>query len=228
MTSIFKNEYFHITFNKKRGYNINYQSRFDFIIPYFIYHKLVVHNKSLENGYFNVCLKNVSITTLKKYITTNNEQLSYVDVNNLIINIGTQIRNIERDNMTVPFIEPNDIVVINDGSVSYFVYLGVNIIPIETINDVNNIVIRKPYKKSLFFSPEMLKITTLPTTILNNSWIYSIGILSIYCIIKNKNIERKNKNELLYSIRDIEDTKLYHCIDRCITKDPTKRLYLYV
>jgi hypothetical protein len=222
MTSIFKNEYFNITKDTNNVFTIEYHTKLDFMIPYSLYQEETIDNKTLINKkYFHMKISRSDIITMETYMKNKMGQLSYIDCNNLIIQIGNQIKEIERNGLTVPFIEPKDIVIINN----YFIYLGDNIVPIKTDN---SITIVKPYQKNMFFSPEMLNIKKLPETISNKNWIYSLGMLCIYALSKNKKINNKNRDELLSLIQDIEATKLYFCIERCIENKYTKRHYYFI
>lgn len=221
-STIFKNDFFHITQEPRDIYNIRYHRKLDFMVPYSLYKEERIDGKNLiEDKYFDLKISNIPIMTLKDYLNVKEGQLSYNDINNLLVQVGNQILTIERNNMTVPFIDPNDIIVINN----YFIYLGVNIIPIEEDNDI---MIVKPYKKSIFFSPELLSITTLPNNVSRKSWIYSLGILCIFCLSKDKRLMGKNKDDLMEKIKDIESTKVYFCIERCINPDTNNRYYYYI
>jgi len=220
--TIFRNDFFHITVDKRGIYNIRYNTKLDFMIPTSLYQEERIDGKTLhDKKYFNLKLSNIPIMTLGQYLNSKEGQLSYIDINNLIIQVGNQISEIERNNITVPFIEPVDIIVINN----YFLYLGVNVI---TIKDNTSVIISKPYTKNIFFSPEMISINSLPSNVSKKSWIYSLGMICIFCLSKDKRLNGKNNEELMGAIKDIESTKLYFCIERCINSNPNKRFYYYI
>ena len=162
--TIFRNDFFHITVDKRGIYNIRYNTKLDFMIPTSLYQEERIDGKTLhDKKYFDLKLSNIPIMTLGQYLNSKEGQLSYIDINNLIIQVGNQISEIERNNITVPFIEPVDIIVINN----YFLYLGVNVI---TIKDNTSVIISKPYTKNIFFSPEMIAINSLPSNVSKKSW----------------------------------------------------------
>lgn len=223
MSFILKNDYFHIQKNRRK-ISFIYHKKLDNIIPSSLQQSGLVHEKREKDGkYFEIEFNNIDCVSYEEYLMSRDGQLSYIDIYNMIQQIGDQLQGIEKHGLSVPFIGPKDIMVFDK---RYFIYLGTNLLPIE--RDGISLLIKKAYKKTIFFSPEMLAIQSLPNTVTKKSWIYSLGLLCIYSLSNDKSISGKSKVELMTSIDDIEITKVYFCIERCIEPDVSNRYYYFI
>lgn len=227
--NIFKNTFFSVT-KENEIYHIEYHKSVDLIIPKMLYDLDLISRKiSKQDDNMELLLNEeiITIIPLEEQLRVKGGQLSYIEVQNFIIQIGKQIEEIERKGFSVPFINLNDIIVLND---NIFIYLGVEILEIINYEEEKKIEmnITKPYRMNYLFSPELQQMSRLPYKITNKSWHYSLGMIGIFLLSKNKRLERKNHKELMYEIIDIEDTKLYFCIKRCIEPNPENRYYYYI
>lgn len=227
MTTIFKNEILEIQKGKEKNYIFFYDVEYQFLISSLQLDKFKTNDKkrdkkqNKENK--NYVSYNVeSIQTINQYIERKDGILRYSDTLNLFVTLGSQLVNLDRNGYVYPFLDLNNILVLND---SLFIYVnGENIVKKERNN---TITISKPYKKNFLFSPELYQITELPSVVPSNSWIYSLGSLCVYCLTGKKERERK-KDGYKMIIDMIQDTKLYFSILRCIERNPMERLYLYI
>jgi len=224
--NIFQNTFFTVT-KENDIYHIKYHKSVDMIIPKMLYDLDFITRKiSKQDDIMELLLNNeiITVVPLEEQLRSKGGQLSYIEVQNFMIQIGKQIEEIERKGFSIPFININDIIVLND---NIFLYLGVELLPI-VMEENNNMNITKPYRMNYFFSPELQQMSRLPYKISNKTWYYSLGMIGIFLLSKNKRLERKNHKELMYEIIDIEDTKLYFCIKRCIEPNPENRYYYYI
>jgi hypothetical protein len=223
MSSIFQNQFFHI---KTHGSHpvLTYHKKLDYAIPISLKESGIVVEKREKDGKFiEIEFHEVDCISFEKYMKSKKGQLSYIDIFNLLQQVGEQINTIQENKLSIPFIEPSDIMVLDR---KYFIYLGINFLPIE--QDGISLLIKKAYKKSLFFSPELLSISALPNQITIKIWIYSLGLLCIYGLSADKKIAGKSHIELMSMIDDIEITKVYFCIQRCIEQNYHNRYYYFI
>jgi len=164
-------------------------------------------------------IKADNILTLKDLLKKYKNKLPYELCMELLYNIGNQLQTLERFYLGVPFIDLDDIVVVNE---SIFLFLNSSkILDIKS----NKLDIVEPIKKTSFFSPELLEIRKLPSKISYTSSFYSLGSLIIYCFYNrfldiNVSIEDQ--------IRSLSTTKLYWSLLRLLEVDPSKRNYLII
>ena len=168
--------------------------------------------------------------------------LSYRHLKQLFTQILYQLQSLEEDGYCNLFLDTNDIVRIETfdetqkggtGGDIYFLYLNTHhFLPIKD----KFIKITKPFdKNNFFFSPEMKNIKSIPSKININSQIYSLALLVTSCCkLSNKytNINFK-KLDLQYDkfshyLSNIENTKLYWALLRCLVDNPKDRVSLYI
>jgi hypothetical protein len=180
------------------------------------------------------------VNKLSKYIEKKHNRLQYNESFNLLQNVGNQLLYIEKNNITKPYLDIDDIVVCEEcGEDSETLFILLNFEETITIIKPHNIIIDKPYRKTKYFSPELLKINTLPDKIHKNSWIFSLGSLVVNCLnneettrleILLSNIDNKREfvESYLNKINSIERTKLYHSLLRCLKYEPENRKFLII
>ena len=171
-----------------------------------------------------------SIQTLKELLREKNNKLSYRHQLLLFLHIGEQIKSLINDKMALMEINIEDITVVHmdkDKYKSKFILSNTNSI-VSLVK--NQIELYKPYnKKNLFISPELYYNDKLPYYISPQFIYYSLGLFIVYCNIPYKNtVDMYNIDMLKKHIENIEDTKLYWAILRCLEKNIKDRHYLYI
>jgi hypothetical protein len=162
-----------------------------------------------------------SIETLVNFHERNLKLLSYLNVLNMMLQIGEQIKNMEENNVTVPYIDINNIIVIDENK---YILLDSELIEIRE----NKIQIVKPYKKGFLFSDELHNIVSLPSSMYSNNWIYSLGLTAIYLLTGETKLQDKDRRHYEILIENIIYTKLYFMIMRCLEKNHSERIYIYI
>ena len=192
-----------------------------------------------KNEYFTV--KASKVESLKELLKRK-KTLSYRHLKQLFTQILYQLQSLEEDGYCNLFLDTNDIVRIETfdetqkggtGGDIYFLYLNTqHFLPIKD----KFVKITKPFDKNdFFFSPEMKNIKSIPSKININSQIYSLALLVTSCCkLSNKytNINFK-KLDLQYDkfshyLSNIENTKLYWALLRCLVDNPKDRVSLYI
>jgi hypothetical protein len=166
------------------------------------------------------------------------ETLSYRHLTQLFLNVGKQLKGLEEDNYCNLFLKMDDIVRVEldtttqkggSGGDIFFLYLNTeNFTPIK--NKITKIL--KPFNKNeKNISPEMKKINSFPTEIHLNSQYYSLSLLVCFCGSWSKKKPSKINYSLDYFreyLSNIDNTKLYWSLLRCLENNPRDRVYLYI
>ena len=87
--------------------------------------------------------------------------------------------------------------------------------------------ITSPLKKDKFFSPEMKSIQSLPAYISVHSAYYSLGSLISY-LLTDKFPPTDSCEAYKNHLSDIEDSKLYWALLRCLQVNPVNRYLLFI
>jgi|TARA_Y100000588_G_C14027210_1_gene827006 hypothetical protein len=178
------------------------------------------------------------VKTLKEFLK--DKKMTYEQAFLLFYDIGNQLEDLEKNNITIPFFSIEDIIVINSKK-----FLFVNEDKILKIKD-GQIKISEPYDDNGFFSPEMKNITELPINITYKSGLFSLAFLTASLLNKgkvtkkeqekgfywktqappNENREDLSKQILLLDL--IYNTKLYWALERCLRLKPENRYYYFI
>ena len=108
-----------------------------------------------------------------------------------IKSIYNQTQFLSERNLGISFIDISDIMVINNHS---FYFCNSN--KLFGIH-ANKIKINEVYdKNNCFLPPEFIQNDTLPFSTLYSSFFYSLGILTLYCLLKTNKCDIKSINQL--------------------------------
>ena len=207
--------------------------------------KIPLYNASPSHSTTEIELNASSVMPLQTFLNKASSQkgVGYDAILHFIGNIGNQLTFLKKKGYAVPFISLEDIIVI-DGIIFAFV----NDDKVFRIEDVDgdeddgdnrnfqNIIIDFPIKfnKKNSFIPPMIKKyfgsgddkgKKLPI-IIHHSWgFYSLAQLCIFIFLKKR----------INDVTDYEDvagvfiyTPLYWCLKRCLDKNNSKRILLYI
>lgn len=164
-------------------------------------------------------IKADSVTTLKELLKKHKNKLPYELCMELLYNIGNQIQTLERFYLGIPYIDLDDIIVVNEKT---FLFLNNDkLIDIKS----QQIEIDQPIKKSMFFSPELQQIKKIPANISYKSSFYSLGSLIVFCYYYR---ELDMNSEISLQIKSLYTSKLYWSLLRLLEKDTSKRHYLII
>lgn len=166
------------------------------------------------------------------------ETLSYRHLSQLFLNVGKQLEGLEKDNYCNLFLKMEDIVRVEveektqkggSGGDIFFLYLNTeNFTPIKE----KKTKILKPFNKTgKNISPEMKLVKSFPTEIHLNSQFYSLSLLVCHCGEWNKKKPLKINYSIDYFreyLSNIDNTKLYWALLRCLENNPNDRVYLYI
>ena len=95
----------------------------------------------------------------------------------------------------------------------------------------DNFLFIEPLSQPYFSSPEIIKLTILPTEINNKCSYYSLGVLVIFCLLNNYLLvsnELKTPEEIENIIKPIFNTKIYWFLKRCLEPNLEKRVLMLI
>ena len=235
MTKIFKNSFIRIE-NKNKDFSLKILKKhvksysiIQFLLKFnIIFLDTNLSKSDISDDYFFYKF-NKDITNIETYSSLLKKRINlfkYNDTLELFISIIKQFEFYKNDlQKSFLYINPSELLVLhfNDNK-KFFINLTENLYDISNDNilisnpkHINNKIIKK------YFNPEIKSIKSLPATINYNSWIFSFGILLIYSLAHNL-----SSSNLMENISDINGTKLYFAIQRCLNIDPNKRVLLFV
>jgi hypothetical protein len=176
--------------------------------------------------------------SLEKFIEKK-KRVNYDTACSFFSSAKNQLQNLEKYNLTIPFFEMNDFIVIDSSIIIY-----INNEKILPITD-EQIIIDVPYKKSQFFSPELNKLDSLPCKISSKSAIFSLAALIAFLLTNEKPNKEIIENGFFWRIPTppnektnignpallldlIYNTKLYWALERCLMIRPEQRYCLFI
>lgn len=191
-------------------------------------YKSLIKTNILNNSFIDelddcICFTAEKVEPLKDFLfkENNNAKLTNIQSIQLLKTITRQIKYLEGINYTFYGFNIDDILVINESK--YIIVSSKHILPIQD----NKIIFYYPFNIPYFSSPEIVKLTNLPSKIDYRSCYYSLGALLIFCIL-NKNLLVCSDKELDEFLEPIYDTNIYWFLKRCLHRDVTKRVLLLV
>lgn len=138
--------------------------------------------------------------------STNSTPINYTNLLNIFYCLSKQIKYlIEKEKKCFFTLNPENIIIIDN---KQCIYLSNDLF---SINKDETITIYKPFVKSIYNSPELNNVNTLPLTVHFKTIYYSLAIV----ILEIKNLEIKN-------------TKLYFALKRCLKPKPEERVILFI
>tara|TARA_B100001142_G_scaffold318201_1_gene360073 strand:- start:4052 stop:4720 length:669 start_codon:yes stop_codon:yes gene_type:complete len=209
-----KDNTFNITFNKYDQYSYLWDN---------LYFTDIIEKKAI-NKKITYTIKAHEVMTLKVYLQNN--YFSYSDGLLFFNMISQQLFTLDKNNVGISHFDIEDIVVVKDvnkNNLFYFVNIS-KIIPKKN----NLLEISSPFnKKNQFLSPEMKNINTIPSKITKYSSCYSLGILTIYGFLKDKQ-KTINENTFDDAVGFLGLNKLFYSLKRSIKNLPKDRKLLYI
>lgn len=209
-----KDNTFNITFNNYKQYYYLWNN---------LYFTDIIEKKQINNK-ITFTIKALEVNTLKNYLKNN--YFSYSDGLLFFNMISQQLFTLDKNNVGISYFDIDDIIIIkdiNDNNLFYFVNVG-KIIPIKN----NLLEILSPFDKKIpFLSPEMKNINKIPSKITKYSSCYSLGLITIYGFLKDKN-KTINENTFDDVVGFLGLNKLFYTLKRTIKNLPKDRKLLYI
>ena len=159
-----------------------------------------------------------SVRTLKQFLSNSHSVMDYNIATKLTLDLVRQILYLEENGKTFSYLDPQDIIVLNNDI--FLILNRGNLYDIEN----NKIVINKPYDISAFMSPNVKTNQVLPLKVHFTEVYYSIGVILVFCLF-NVNVEERT--DIRNLLGPIYATRLYWFINKCLIREPHKRKLLF-
>lgn len=161
------------------------------------------------------------VLPFKKYIL---EHKTYKKCIKMIDDLTKQIMYLKKMGYGFYGLDINDILTIDNT----FIFCSTqHLLPI--IED--NIIFYEPIKIPYFSSPEILKLTNLPSEVNYKCSFYSLGTLVVFYLLNNYLLvgnEIKSEKEIENILLPLNNTKIYWFIKRCLEENINNRVLLLI
>jgi len=183
-----------------------------------------------------------SIISIDKLLNSEKEKrLKYQIALWFFYDIGNQLKDLEKKNISVPFFDSTDIIVLDAPERYRFLYVNYDKL-LKIKND--EIIIDIPYQNNGFFSPELEDVSVLPTKITSKSGIFSLAAMC-GSLLNNKKITDEMRKKGFFWRTDtagkhdhlsdrvllldlIYGTKLYFALERCLDNNYEDRYFYFI
>ena len=148
----------------------------------------------------------------------------YKHADQLFLNLSMQIKKLEKENLSMLYLDPTDIYYIEINE-NQFYFLLLKTDKLQVIKNQNlEVVTPIKEKNGIFFSPELKTLKIFPVNISYKTCYYSLAMLIVNSLkpVANADIELKDHIESLYK------TRLYWALERCLNKSYENRTLLYI
>jgi hypothetical protein len=184
----------------------------------------IITGATVTDDYMSLSFNATTVKTLKTFLKAS---LPYELVLKIIYQLSTQLKYlIETYNETFIGYNINNVIVIDDAT---FVYVSNE----ELCNiEVDQITISYPFSRNDFYmSPDISKITEIPSKVHYKSVFYSLGCLMLECLLFKDEESNEDEERNLHKILDklpIKQTKLYYFLKKCLSEEPNNRNLLFI
>ena len=237
METIIKSENYEISKSEDSIYRINFRSDAYEMVSSIIKSKLIV-GSTTDETYKTIIFKAESVKTLTKYL---NDYKVRIGKNTMLVSdVAKMIRSlvmqlsylINKTSSTILGYNPNDIIVINDEK---FAFLGSEFVA-NFEEGTEEAIISCPFSPTdFFFSPEILKISELPSKIHYKTSYFSLACLIVNVMLGNTEfykeyLRHRSISKILDELNShfMKDTKIYWLLSRCLVEDPKDRSILLI
>jgi len=157
--------------------------------------------------------------TLTNFLKKNGNRLTMEQTIKMVNDLSKQLAYLELNNLAFYGFDLDDILVINE-----CIFFIANT---KYLLDIDETIIHfySPIILPYFSSPEITKLTNLPSNINYRSNYYSLGSLIVYCLL---NVHIASGLPVDTLLDPICHTKMYWFLKRCFLPNSEKRILLYI
>ena len=202
----------------------------------------IIQGGTITDDYTTLRFKALSVKTFPQFMEEQSKVrgspiLSINLAANMLSSLTAQLSHlITKESKTIIGYAPENIIVINDQTFAF--------LDSELVADIDPVgkemaIISCPFKVTDFFvSPEILKITELPSYVHYKTSYFSLGCLLLYALTGSR-LEEDFYKEYLKELKcekiheyltqlHFKNTKLYWLLSRCLVEEPKKRSILFI
>jgi hypothetical protein len=185
--------------------------------------------KMINTSYFDYESNSIffsaeNVIPFKKYILDKKKKISYATCIKVIDDLSRQIYYLNELGYGFYGFDIDDILVIDNR----FIFCSSQYL-LELHNDT--IIFTSPIKQPYFSSPELFKLTNLPSKINYKCCYYSLGVLTVFLLLNEYLLvgnELKTTGEIDKILQPLYNTKIYWFLKRCLDDDINNRKLLLV
>lgn len=199
----------------------------------------IIQGGSTDERYKTITFNANTVKTLEdfrneKNISQGKKNLSVPDVAKMIHTLSIQLNYlIEYENRTIIGYNEEDIIVINEKK---FVFLSSELVANIDSEGTEMAIISCPFSSNeFFFSPEMLKITEIPSKIHYKTAYFSLGVLLVYMLSEDDDfykdyLKHKRSEKILECLNNhpIKNTRIYWLLSRCLVEESKNRSIILI
>jgi serine/threonine protein kinase len=168
-----------------------------------------------------------TVVTLTSFVKK--RSLTMLQAIKMINDLSKQIAHLEINGFAFYGYDLDDIIVIND---TIFIIVNTSKL-LDVVED--NIIFNSPIKLPYFSNPEVNKLTNLPSTINYRSSYYSLGALTLFCLLNvyiyselDSYLDSELETQIDLILQPLYYTKMYWFLKRCLHKKSEQRLLLFI
>ena len=199
----------------------------------------IIEGGTVTDDYLTLRFKALSVKSYHDFIKDQNKirgspKLNIILAANMIASLSVQLSHlISKESQTIIGYAPENIIVINGKT---FAFLDSDLLAYIDPVGKEMSTISFPFKVTDFFaSPEILKITELPSQVHYKASYFSLGCLLLFALTEvedfYKEYLKEIKCEKIHEYLDqlhFKNTKLYWLLSRCLVEEPEKRSILFI
>jgi hypothetical protein len=199
----------------------------------------IIKGGSTDEKYKIITFNANTVKTLEdfrneKNISQGRKKLSIPDVSKMIHTLSIQLKYLlECENRTIIGYNEEDIIVINDKN---FAFLSSELVADIDSEGTEMAIISCPFSSNeFFFSPEMLKITEIPSKIHYKTAYFSLGVLLVYMLLEDDDfykdyLKHKCSEKILECLNSdpIKNTRIYWFLSRCLVEEAKNRSIILI
>ena len=199
----------------------------------------IIQGGSTDERYKIITFNAHTVKTLEdfrneKKINQGRKKLSIPDVAKMIHTLSIQLNYLlEYENRTIIGYNEEDIIVINDKK---FVFLSSELVANIDSEGTEMAIISCPFSSNeFFFSPEMLKITEIPSKIHYKTAYFSLGVLLVYMLLEDDDfykdyLKHKRSEKIIEYLNSnpIKNTRIYWILSRCLVEEAKNRSIILI
>jgi len=199
----------------------------------------IIQGGSTDETYKAIIFNAKSVKSLEQFINERKisqgiKNLSVPEVAKMIRSLVLQLNYLlDCESHTIIGYNKEEIIVINDEK---FAFLGSELVANVDSEETEMATITCPFSANeFFFSPEIFKITEIPSKIHYKTAYFSLGILLVYMLLADDEIykdylKHKHSEKILESLNShpVKNTRIYWLLSRCLVEEPKNRSIILI
>ena len=172
-------------------------------------------NREIYTEFISRLLNQCHVNNSNVFVGKLDDKMEYPEVETMAFHLSLQLQYLEEQGFTLLFWQPSDILVLHDGLQN--LYLLANLAQMVQLDKKkkNELVLIYPKVYPLpkeRCAPELLQMNALPFRTHRSASYYSLALLCL----------------LYFSLEQIQGSRLFYFLERCLKEEPKERTLLYL